>query len=229
MAHSFGNSSSHGSSASNPVTVSFTPVEGSTVLVLMICVGGGTDRTGGAPTFNGMTMVQAGTNQKAAASPETVVEMWYLLNPPIATKTISIPNSGSLTLFTTIATGKAEAGKGSDLDVTNGANGTSTNPTASVTTTANGDIIFSIVGTGAQTWAPSARDGTQIFDTDNGAFGDGEQYLLQANAGAQAMGWTFGTSDDWAIVVAAFKETIRVNLPNYQTVKVGNGMSASVG
>jgi hypothetical protein len=224
--HAYGSNSTHTSSTANPITVSFTSY-GDSVLVLMLTIAGTTLRTGGSPTYAGKLMEQAGSTQQAASSPETSVELWYLENPPYGASTVSLPNAGSLTIWPIVASGRSTTGS-SAFDVAGGGNGTSTNPTASVDTTEPGCIIFAAVGSGAQTWAPSARSGTQIFDTDNGTYGDGEQYLLQANAGTQAMGWTFATSEDWAVVVAAFKPTkgpMRVN--NYQFVKVGDGMSCA--
>ncbi len=199
--------------ATSPVAANYTAAAGSTVLVLGIVTGGNVARAGGAPTYNGVALTQADSTRQAAASPETIVELWYLLNPPTGSAlSISIPNTGTKSLFAEASTFKAQTGYISLLDVANGNTGTSTNPTASVTTTTNGDTIVAVVGSGAQTWAPSARSGTQLADTDDGNFGDGHQYLLQTNAGAQAMSWTFGTSEDWAEVVASFKEVIKTTI-----------------
>ena len=183
-----------------------------------------TDRAGGAPTFAGLTMTQAGTTQKAAASPEAGAELWYLLNPPIGSWTATIPNTGALTIFYTLATGKAKAGGQSAFDGANGGNGTSTNPTpGAVVTTEDGDIGFAVVATGAQTWAPSAQVGTIIANTDDGATGGGEQYHLQSAKGSATLSWTFGTSDDWGAVVAYFKEVPPKNLENYMRFRSNGG------
>lgn len=170
-------------------------------------------------------MTQANSTQKAAASPEGSAEIWYLLNPPVGTWTCSIPNSGTLTIFYTLATGKAKSGGKSALDVAGGANGTSTNPApGSVTTTEDGDIGFAIVASGAQTWNPSARAGTQIADTDDGSNGGGEQYHLQATKGAIDLNWTFGTSDDWGAVCVYFKEVPPCAFNNCLRVYGGDGL-----
>lgn len=191
----------------------------------MLKVNGATNRNSGAPVFAGLTMTQANTVQKAAAAPEASCELWYLLNPPIGTWTCEIPNTGTLTVFYTLATGKAKAGGKSAFDVATGANGTSANPApGSVTTSQDGDIGFAVCATGAQTWAPSAQAGTVIANTDDGAHGGGEQYHLQATAGAIDLGWTFGTSDDWGAVVAYFKEVPPHSLNNYMAVK-SDGLS----
>lgn len=229
MAHTFGKNSTRTSGTANPITTAtFTIERGETVLVLLLKVVGATDRTGGAPTFAGLTMTQASTTQKAAASPEASAELWYLLDPPVGSWTASIPNAGSLTIFYTLATGKAKAGGKSAFDVAAGANGTSTNPApGSVTTTEDGAIGFAVVATGAQTWAPSARAGTQIADTDDGAHGGGEQYHLQATRGATNLNWTFGTSDDWGAVAVYFKEIPPVSFNNYLAARADSGISVA--
>lgn len=207
MAHTFGTNSTHTSGNSNPVTFSFTVGSADTVLVLMLKVDGATNRAGGAPTFAGTTMTQANSTQKAASSPEASAELWYLVNPPKGAQTMSIPNSGTLTIWHMAATGRAASGFTSAIDQTNGNNATAANPSpGAVTTTVNGAIGFAVVATGAQTWAPSAQVGTVLNNTDDGATGTGRQYHLQAVAGATTLSWTFATSDDYGAVVAYFKE-----------------------
>lgn len=228
MAHTFGQNSAHTSSAANPITVAFTTLPGETVLVLLLKVNGATDRAGGAPTFAGLPLTQAGTTQKAAASPEASAELWYLLNPPIGTFNVVVPNTGALTVFHMVATGKAKAGGKSRFDGAAGANGTSTNPApGAIVTTEDGDILFAVVASGATTWAPSAQAGTVLNNTDDGAHGTGRQYNLQAAKGSLNLNWTFGTSDDWGAVAAAFGEVPPVAFNNYLGVKVGNGMGTT--
>lgn len=199
--------------------------QGETVLVLLLKTVGGTDRTGGSPSFAGLTMTQANTTQKAAASPECGAELWYLLNPPVGAAACVIPNAGALTIFYTLATGKARAGGHSAFDVAGGNNGTSTNPSpGGVTTTEDGDIGFAIVASGAQTWGPSARAGTLIADTDDGSHGGGEQYHLQSTKGAIDLNWTFGTSEDWGAVCAYFKEVPPQGVGYLLHPRCGDGM-----
>jgi hypothetical protein len=229
VAHTFGKSSSRTSGIGNPITTAaFSIVTGETVVVLLLKTVGATSRAGGSPVFAGVAMTQANSTQKAAAAPEASCELWYLVNPPFGSFTATIPNTGSLTIFYTFATGKAKAGGRSAFDVAGGANGTSTNPApGSVTTTEDGDIGFAICATGAQTWAPSARAGTQIADTDDGTDGGGEQYHLQATAAAIDLSWTFATSDDWGAVSAYFKEVPPPNLNNYMGVRADSGISVT--
>lgn len=228
MAHTIGSLPARASSTGNPITFSHTITQGETVFVLMLKVDGSTNRAGGSPTWGGYTFQQAGTTQKAAASPEASCELWYIVNPLPGTNTVTIPNTGGLNVFYQPATGRAIAGGFSKFDVANGTNGTSANPSpGSVTTTSDGDIGFAVVASGAQTWNPSAQAGTVIQNTDDGAHGGGTQYHLQATKGAIDLGWTFGTSDDWGAVVAYFKEILPNRLNNYGYVRVGDGMSTS--
>lgn len=196
-------------STSNPVTGTYTCGASATVLVIGIMYAGSSNRTGGAPTFNGLTMTQANSVQRAATTPECTVEVWYLLNPPTGSAyTLNVPNGGGVATFVSAASFSAQTGYNSVLDVANGGNNTSTNPTLSVTTTVNGDAIFAALANGANTWNPTGRSGTQIGDYDVGTWGGGTQYVLQGTLGAQAMSWTFATSEDWGEVVVSFKETL---------------------
>ena len=93
-----------------------------------------------------------------------------------------------------------------DFDAANGTNATSANPTTNaIVSTVNGAIYFAFTAGGWQTFAPTARTGTSLYETDDGATGGGGQYLLQETAGSQAMTWTMA-SDDWGAVGVAFKE-----------------------
>lgn len=227
MAHTHGTDSTYTSGNTSPITFAFTTNAGDTVLTLSLKVVGGTNRAGGAPTFNGVALTQVNSTQKAATSPEASAELWFLVDPPIGNFTVSIPNTGTLTIFHQVVTGRAGSGKTSALDVSTGANGTSTNPApGSVTPTVNGGFGVAVVATGAQSWSPSAQVGTAVTNSDDGAHGTGIQYHLQATAAAVNLGWTFGTSDDWGAVVAYFKE---INSPNVTVGLTGIAVTCAAG
>lgn len=228
MAHTYALGLARASSTGNPITVSHTVPKGVTVVCLMLKVNGGTNRAGGSPTWGEYTFQQANTTQKAATSPEASTELWYLLNPAPGTFTLTIPNTGALTVFYVVGHGLAKAGGKSAFDGANGGNATSTNPTpGAIVTTEDGDILFATVCSGATTWNPGSQAGTVIQNTDDGAHGGGTQYLLQAAKGSVTLGWTFGTSDDWGAVAAAFSEIPPVALNNYLSAHVGDGMGCS--
>lgn len=205
-AHTFDTKYQGARANTNPYTFSYTCGSGTTLFVLSIVVGGTTARAGGAPTYNSVAMTQADQN-RIASSGETVAELWYLLSPPTGSAyTVSIPNTGAVYLSPVASSYKSATGQ-SALKTANGGTGTSTNPTGpTLTGLVSGDVIIAVVGTGAQTWAPTGRTGTQLYDRDDGSYGNGAQYLIKTDSTNVAMGWTFGTSDDWAICEAAFKE-----------------------
>ena len=230
MAHTFGTGAQFpttgtATDANNPATFSYTCPAGSTVLCLMIAYAGSTDRAGGAPSYNGVAMTQAGTVHRGSPSPECSCEIWYLLDPPTGSSlNFSVPNTGTLASKYYIGTGIAGSGMVSALDVVGGADTAGTNPSATVTPTVNGAIIFAVVANGAQAWNSTAVSGTaEIAEGDLGAWGAGSQYFLQATAAAKAMSWTFGTSEDYGIAVAAFKEvTAPVGHPSRRRVSLAS-------
>lgn len=208
-AHTF-DTSTHQTRTRNTsgVTFNHTCGSGTTLLTLTIVVGGTTARTGGAPTYNGVAMTQADQNGQAPSGAETIVELWYLLNPGTGSSyQISIPDSNNVFLTADVSSYKATSGYKTVLKTDDDDGNTSTNPTGpSLTGLVSGDVLVAVVGSGATTWAPTARTGTQLYDVDDGSYGDGAQYLIKTDSSDTAMSWTFGTSDDWSVVEAAFTE-----------------------
>jgi len=210
MAHTLGATGEYptgtSTSTADPVSTTFTTQSGDTVLVMGIWYAGATDRTGGAPAFNGKQLTQYYQAYRAASSPETTVELWYLLAPDIGTYVLGVPNSGAKAIKFWAASFKSATGASAFHVGAYGSN-TSTNPSVNITTTANGCAIYGIIGSGANTWAPTAQTSTAIANRDLGNYGGGAGYYLQATAGTFGFGYTFGTSDDWAILTVAFSET----------------------
>lgn len=206
------------SAATSPINVASVAVAtGESVFVVMLTVVGATNRAGGSLTYGGVNLTQANSTQKAASSPEASTELWYLLNPTVGSATLSIPNTGSLTVFYQVARGISPPGTTVKFVNANGANNTSANPaTGTIVLPETDNIVFACVASGANTFAPSARTGTLIQETDNGLFGGGSQYLLQPTtvAAGQNMTWTQG-SDDWGAVSAAFSHTPTMRFNNY--------------
>lgn len=231
MAHTYtGSLLARASSAGNPITVSLTVPAGCTVVGLLLKARGATNRAGGSPTWGSYTFTQANSTQKAAASPEASVEVWYLLNPRPGTATLTIPNTGALTIFREVVGFSAAAGRVSVFEAANGSNGTSTNPTpGAVTILQSGAAVLAANANGATTWAPSAQVGTVISNVDDGADGYGSQYALNPAVGSYTLSWTFGTSDDWGAVVASFREEPAVNMENYHGIECASAGVISVG
>lgn len=201
MAHTYDTKNRTEKDDSNPVLVSITPTSGATLLVLGLVMKYDVDRTGGAPTFDGVALTQAGSTQKSTT--EATAELWYLISPSIGTYNVSVPNTGAEEINAVASVFKAGAGLVSAFDVVTGGNGESADPSFNITPTVDGAVIVDVMGTGKDT-VPYGNTQTILYSTDNGSYSDNHQYALQATAGQITFGWSVAY-DDWAMVVAAFK------------------------
>lgn len=206
MAHTFDTSAQLAAQTGTSITLSYTPGAGSTVLVLGLALTTTAARTGGAPTFAGIAMTQAGTTQATGAG-VAATELWYLINPPTgAAANIVVPNNAALNITLVAATYKAAPGLTSVLDAAVGAvnaGSASTNPTLSITPTVSGCAVVSIVMAGGGTLTAGQ---TLLFTGSVSTDRYGGQYALPA-AGAINMNWTNATSTRWAMNAASFRET----------------------
>lgn len=199
----------------DPGNLSYTAGTGSTVMVLGIYVVGSTYRTDGTPTFNGKSFISLGRN--VASTPETTAELWYL---PLSTTdtgaayNISVPNAAtSRDINFAVVTFKSGTGM-SGLDSNNSTNGMTANPNNSVTTTVTGDAIVSVLGSGAGTSTGAiGYGGTQLYVNDPGAYFGKFGYKIMSGTGTNYSGWTVA-ADDFALLTAAFKETVKPEPPS---------------
>ena len=191
-------------SVNNPVTTNFTCGASAKLLVVTLIYAYGT-RTG-APTYNSVALTQADQVRNHSASPEACAEVWYMLAPPTGSSyQISVPNPNTLSLEAVVSSYNTASGYCAQFHAATGGNNASANPSVSITPTQNNALIVAVVGDGHDTFAPSARSGTSLYETDNGTWGGGHQYFIQTTAAAKAMSWT-QASDDWGCCVAAFVE-----------------------
>ncbi len=208
-------STANTTTTANPAETGYICGAGATVLTVAIIYSTNTNRTGGAPTYNGVALTQADTVRRAPSGAESSAELWYLLAPPTgATYTVSVPNTAAKAMDIVISSYSAQAGSISAFDVAGGAGATSASPASSVVAT-EGDAVIAVVASGAQAWTGASyggQIGTVLYNNDNGSWGGGSQYLVTGESGTQQMSWTFSTSDDWGLVIAAFKETHTVNV-----------------
>lgn len=212
MAHTYDtnkNTIARGRSASGR-DITITTPSGSTVIVLVICVGSTTARTGGAPT---VTSGGAGTFSQADQvrndGSETNTELWYLLAPPIGALTVHIPDDNNMYFSADIASFSAGSGKSSALRTANGTTGSSINPAApQLTGLGTGDVLVGISSDGDSNYAPTGQTGVQLYAVDDGLYGHASQYYITPNSNNVTMSWTFGNSSTWTAIVAAFREVI---------------------
>lgn len=204
MAHTIDNYN-YNLKTTNPATTAHTAGAGTTVLILAIVVAGAVERAGGAPTYNGVTLTQAGITRKYATSPETNVELWYLLAPSIGgSLTVSIPNTDLKSIWFVVTTFKAQTGYATVLDVQTGNTGNTLNPSLAPSASANGDVMVEVLGSGNAS-VPTGRTHTSLYTYDWGQYVAAVQYGLIASAGTVTAGFTIA-ADDWGMCVALFKE-----------------------
>ena len=202
MTHTF-DTKNRVTSSSNPALCPITPTSGATLLVVGIVTHDTIKRPGGAPTFNGETLTEAYPSEDAI---ETAVEMYYLVDPSIGTYNVIVPNTNPETLHIVASVYKAQAGYTSEFDVANGDFDATADPSVSVTTTEDGDAIVDVMGNGYPS-APSSGNQTLLYKVDDGVYCDAHQYALQESAGLIEFWWD-QWSDDWCMIVAAFKEVV---------------------
>lgn len=192
-----------GTSSANPVTLSYTA--GSEAKILVLCIGNSstTQRTGGSPTFNGVEMIQVGTQQSGAF--EGTAEMWYLPYPDTGSAyTISVPNSNTRTLGL-IASSYTTSALGIALDVYTQSGTTAANPSLTLEPTVDGNVVIDSFTDGNAN-RPSAWNQTLLYRNDNGSWSNNAQYALQDTKGPITFSWTIA-SDDVGRILASFKET----------------------
>lgn len=223
MANGYGLLLARTSTALNPFTTTIAVTKGDGIVVLIKGVGG-TNRAGGSLTLGPYTLTQRNSTQKAATSPEASAELWDVLNADPGSYTLTVPNTGPITLKITVVRAiPAAGGRGVTFLGANGGNNTSTNPTpGAVGIGESGAIGFAITAGGWTTWAPSAQVGTVIANTDDGADGGGEQYILNPAQGSHTLSWT-NTSDDWGAVSSYYGEIPPTTFNNYLRVGSSTG------
>lgn len=135
--------------------------------------------------------------------------MWYMLAPPTGSAlSVNVPNSGGLTMWVYVASATAASGYTCALDSSGVAATTGASPSVSLTAVVANTLIFAVVATGDNTFAPTARTGTSLYEEDIAAYGGAGQYYNKSGTGVQAMSWTEATSDDYGAISAAFKEVV---------------------
>ena len=199
--------SSQSVNTGNPRTQAYTCAAGSRLLVVGLGVRIG-PRAGGAPTYNAVTMTQAGTTRTQG---NVSAELWYLLNPPTGVSyTISVPNTTTTMNVRIIASSYIpDPNYIYQLDQTNGNVGTTANPSVSVTNTADGDVVVDMMCHELNT-AETAYNRTLLYSTDEGIWTTAAQYYLETTGGsAAAMSHTIG-ADNWGLCVASFRQVMRM-------------------
>lgn len=185
----------------NPITMAFD-CNGGNFLVLGLCIRYQA-RAAGPPTYNGVAMTASPEGVVDSGS-ESIVEMWYLVNPAGGVNDISIPHTGG-DLLVPIASAWSGVDTADPFDTSNSAwNAGSANPSVLVNTANAFELVIDVMGNGNST-VPSANSHTLISSQDNGNWTSNAQYTTaQTPAGNITLHYTVAL-DDNAMIVCAFK------------------------
>ena len=210
-------------STSDPVTQSITCDSSVRLLVVMITVGGATTRIGGTPTYNGTALTQASTTTYYATSPETNIEMWYLINPLTGSAyTVSVPNNGSLDV--SLITSRFSPALGASVAFVDAKSNTGVSSAPGSATHSDyhyEDLMVAMFASGSDSIA-SYCTGTQlIVQQDRGTYIAGAAYRrfsFITIPTAYNISWGNLTNEDWAVVSGVFREV--VDSANLEVAKV---------
>jgi hypothetical protein len=172
-------------------------------------------RTGGAPTYNSVTMTDSGAGFVFNDPGECGVEVWYLLSPDTGSSyAVNVPNSGAL-LFDISVTSWIPSVGGAAFDAQNSGTGTTQNPSITVTTGNANDLMVGALGSGDRDAPTAGTNYTLIHTRDIGNQTWGTEYDLDTG-GSGGVTVDFGTAraDDWGLIGVAFNEEVTDPAPN---------------
>lgn len=160
-------------------------------------------------TYNGMALTQIRTETFAGGR---VTSMWYLLNPPAGTYTVSVDlTAASNGTFSGASASYAGVDQASPVEAGHvGAQGNSASSTVDITTTNAGAWIVDSHYAGGN-WNMVATTGrTPRWNFVKGSSTKAGSTLKATTAGTFTLDWTEGlsASQPWVIVAAALKPTV---------------------
>jgi hypothetical protein len=164
-----------------------------------------------APTVSGVSYNgQALTRAVAATTTNNNEEIWYLVNPPTGTHTVSTTLSGSAANVFGVSASFYNVAQTNTIDVTAATSSTSNvnNATTTLTTTVANDDTFEGASFGANSITPTGNAGQVIVATDavSASFGDAVSYATTSATGAYSQGFKIGSSfEPAAMATVAFE------------------------
>lgn len=198
-------------STATAASVSIACATGTTLLWVGIVISGTTARSGGSPTYNSVALSTAQTKINAGGTAEECAETWFMTDPPVGTYNIVVPNTAGLSIAIIAANAIGADGYTAVLDATSATQSSGPSPISTITTSTANTLVFSLIGDGANTWAPTSRSAIQLYDWDAGNQGLGAQYRTATVATAITCSWGFATAEDYIIINNSFVETPKTN------------------
>ena len=175
-----------------------------------------------APTFNGIALTLAAQASLGSGGAANGAELWYLVNPPLGSYTLLVPNSGTgatSTIRVVSSSYLASSGKISTYEAYVTRTGTGTTISDSITTIGSGCVIVDILKHDTQTALETSYNQTLLyhFGETSTNWNDSHMYALQTSAGAITFTHVEPTSQDWVHLMVAFSEAV----PNSGIIFIG--------
>lgn len=192
-------------SVNDPWTLTHTCSTSATLLVCVVSTtnGRGTD-TSNPPTYASTAMT--GSGEGFVKQTEAGVEVWYRKNPAEGANTLSIPNTGAVSIKGWALSFDSAAGSPTVAGTTSNT-ATSSTISLSLAVTADNCLVIGAVGCGNRD-VPSQGTGYNMSGTEDiGNQTWGIEYDLDHGTGSPVT-VDFGTSrsDDWGLIGIAFEE-----------------------
>lgn len=179
-------------------------------------------QNGGTPTYNGTALTQASTTTYYVTSPETNIEMWYLINPSIGTYNVSIPNNGSLDV--SLITSRFSPALGASVAFIDAQSNTGVSTAPGSATHSDyhyEDLMVAMFASGSDSTATYCTGTQLIVQQDRGTYIAGaayRQFSFMTIPTAYSISWGNLTNEDWAVVSGVFREV--VDSANLEVAKV---------
>lgn len=150
-------------------------------------------------TWNGGAFTKASSTRTGTKS----AEMWYLVATTTGAKTMSVTITGATDAIKMAASSFTGVDQSAPLDAVNTAGGSSGNPSASVTTLTNDDVVVATLNRHSTTGATTNR--TSLYNDAVSSTLGAASYQLATTAGSYSDTYTGSASQNWAMVIAGFK------------------------
>lgn len=189
----------------NPFTQSITMGSAPAIVIAVLFINGTTARTGGAPTIGGNTMTDSSHGFVFDSGGECGVEIWYKIEPGAGSQTLSVPNTGGVSMDVSIMSFNSTGGSAS-VDQSNSASGTTANPSVTVASVTANALVLGGLGSGYRNVPTAGGAYTLVHTYDAGNQTWGSEYDLDAGSGG-GVAVDFGQSaDDWGLIGITFNE-----------------------
>ncbi len=150
-------------------------------------------------TYAGIPFVKA----VATRASNMASELWYLVAPPSGLNTVSVTVGGTTDSLKFSLADYTGVNQFIPLDATSTATGTTSNPSASVTSHLAGDLVESTLSRFSTTTATTNR--TSLFNDVSSTTLAASSYQVAGAAGSISDTYTGTATQNWSMIIAAFK------------------------